>query len=302
MSDVTIHERDVTTSEGDLMSRGIKDHAAGHGDLRGHRLEVSFVAMDGDAWVGVASGWVPVQGGIHGDWFYLAELFVEAQYRGRGIGAELLRRMEQRVSALEIRNVWIWTAGYEAPDFYRRQGYSVYAEMQDSYTSGHARVGLSKRLAPAGVDQTVAGETAVCIEERLATEAESEQMNRGFEIHSEEHGNPILPSERISFVALSGQEFVGISTGLAQRRIDGYSAWFGVTEFMVTTDRRGVGTGKRLLEALENKLRACQVGNIWFWAADFESGFFLRHDFEVFYRMEGYHPGGHTRVGLQKTL
>ena len=71
------------------------------------------------------------------------------------------------------------------------------------------------------------------MEERPATEAELAKMNRGFEIHSVEHGNPSLPSERIGFVALADEEFVGTATGLVSRKIDGYSAWFGITDLVV---------------------------------------------------------------------
>ena len=122
MSEVTIHERDVDAEEIGLMSRGIDEYAAEHGDKRGQRKHVSFVAMDGDEWVGLASGWVPIQDGQCGDWFYLAELFVEAKHRGRGVGADLLRRAEETISSYGVSNAWTWTAGYEAPSFYKKQG------------------------------------------------------------------------------------------------------------------------------------------------------------------------------------
>ena len=58
----------------------------------------------------------------------------------------MLARLEQRVTALGLRHIWTWTAGYEAPGFYKRQGYEVFAELEDWYLSGHSRVGLRKEL------------------------------------------------------------------------------------------------------------------------------------------------------------
>jgi ribosomal protein S18 acetylase RimI-like enzyme len=71
---------------------------------------------------------------------------VEKPYRGRGLGSDLLRRLERKVVAKDIGNIWTWTAGYEAPGFYLKQGYEVFLEMPDYYSSGHARVGVRKAL------------------------------------------------------------------------------------------------------------------------------------------------------------
>ena len=150
--------------------------------------------------------------------------------------------------------------------------------------------------------------SGIAIHERDVTAAECELMSRGIDDYaaehgdSEEHGNPSFPSERIGFVALAGEEFVGTSTGLVSRNVDGYSAWFRITELVVVKQYRGMGVGMELLEELESKLVSINVRNVWLWAADYEASFFLRHGYEPFYRMEKYHPSGHARIGLQKSL
>ena len=299
---VTFHERNVTLAEGKLMGHGIDENAADYGDFGRQRKAVSFVALDGDDWIGLSSGWAPVKNGQCGDWFYLAELFVEEGYRGHGLGAELLRCTEESAAALGVGNTWTWTAGYEAPEFYKKQGYSVYAEMDSSYSSGHARVGIFKPNTPSNAVYLKRSGTGLRIEERAPTEAELERMNRGFEIHSEKHGNPSYESERISFVAVDGGAFVGTSTGLVAQTTDGYSAWFGITELVVLSPHRGSGVGSRLLQMLEAKLIDLEILKVWLWAAEYEAAFFLRHGYKQFFRMEEYHPSGHARLGLQKTL
>ena len=50
------------------------------------------------------------------------------------------------MKSLGIKHIWTWTAGYEGPDFYLKQGYKVFATFKNWYPSGHARVGFIKKL------------------------------------------------------------------------------------------------------------------------------------------------------------
>lgn len=79
-------------------------------------------------------------------WFYLTDLFVERAYRLEGLGAKLLMVLEDKIIAMGIRNVWTWTAGYEAPVFYQKQGYEIFTVLGNWYSDGSGRVGLRKRL------------------------------------------------------------------------------------------------------------------------------------------------------------
>ena len=77
-------------------------------------------------------------------WFYLAELFLEEAYRRQGLGAEILKKLEEKAAALGVESIYTWTAGYEAPGFYKRQGYEVFCETKSWYLSGHSRVGVKR--------------------------------------------------------------------------------------------------------------------------------------------------------------
>ena len=152
MASVGIVEREMTEAEFARMNAGFAEHGAEHGNPKDASERHGFAAMAGNTFVGCSSGLAYRKAVGYGNWFHLTDLFVEKGFRGRGIGAKLLRALEVRAASLGTGNIWTWTAGYEAPGFYRKQGYEVFCEMSDWYTSGHSRIGLRKAL---GLDTPV---------------------------------------------------------------------------------------------------------------------------------------------------
>ena len=148
MDSIIIAEREMTDEELARMKSGFEEHAIEHGNPKDTSERFGFVAVDGEKFIGCSSGLAYKKAVGYGNWFYITDLFVEKPFRGRGLGAELLRRLEERVVSLGIGNIWTWTAGYEAPSFYQKEGYEVFFEMDDWYSSGHSRVGLRKELSP----------------------------------------------------------------------------------------------------------------------------------------------------------
>lgn len=116
-------------------------------------VALDAVALDSDAFAGVASGLAYQHARGFSPYFYLSDLFVERPYRGQGLGAKLLTRLEARVAGHGLKHIWTWTAGFEAHGFYLKQGYTIFAEFEAWYPSGHSRFGFRKPLPPS------AGET-----------------------------------------------------------------------------------------------------------------------------------------------
>ena len=143
MTAISFIERAMTTAELAQMNAGFDQHATEHGNPPVPSKRYGFVVMDGETFIGCASGLT----NDNYQWFYLTDLFIKKDYRGQGLGTEILNKLEERLVEVGIKNIWIWTAGYEAPGFYKSQGYTVFAEMKNWYVSGHARVGLWKKLA-----------------------------------------------------------------------------------------------------------------------------------------------------------
>jgi GNAT superfamily N-acetyltransferase len=139
---ITIVERDLTPTETLLKDAGFAAYAAEHGNPPEVSVRPCIVAVDGTTFAGCAAG----RTNNSRRWFYLSDLYVEPAYRGRRVGSQLLAAIEEHAVSLGSERMWVWTAGYEAPGFYAKHGYAVFVEMDGWYSSGHARVGLWKKL------------------------------------------------------------------------------------------------------------------------------------------------------------
>jgi GNAT superfamily N-acetyltransferase len=89
-------------------------------------------------------------GGLRGKmqlgWLYVSVLGVASEWRGQGHGAALLARAEQEAARRGCSGVWLHTFTYEAPEFYRKQGYDQFGVL-DEFPRGHQRLFFVKRLA-----------------------------------------------------------------------------------------------------------------------------------------------------------
>jgi GNAT superfamily N-acetyltransferase len=146
MKSICIVEREMTAAELDLMNTGFNAHSIENGNPIETSERHGFVAIDGSHFIGCSSGLATKSGYSYNGWFYLTDLYVEKLYRRNGYGKALLGKLEDKIRGLGIRNIWTWTAGYEAPAFYKKQGYDIFAEFKAWYATGHSRFGLWKCL------------------------------------------------------------------------------------------------------------------------------------------------------------
>ena len=79
------------------------------------------------------------------DWMYVRLLWVADRRRGRGWGRKLIAKAEAEALRLGVRNVWLDSFTFQAPDFYKKLGYREFGRLKD-YPAGHDRVFLAKAL------------------------------------------------------------------------------------------------------------------------------------------------------------
>jgi len=82
-------------------------------------------------------------GYVWGGWFHITHLWVSEECRGSGLGRQLLETAEREAAASGARGAFLSTFDFQAPDFYRRYGYEVYAKFPD-YPPGHVDYHLRK--------------------------------------------------------------------------------------------------------------------------------------------------------------
>lgn len=146
MKAIEIVERDMTSLELERMNAGFDENAVDNGVIPQSDQRFGYVAIDGEKFVGCVSGLAYKNGDEFNGWCYLTDLFVEKEYRLQGIGAKLLHNLERKLLQRGIHKIWTWTAGYEALKFYVKQGYGVFAEMENWYSNGDGQLGLRKNL------------------------------------------------------------------------------------------------------------------------------------------------------------
>lgn len=146
MTEIQYIEREMTPNEYKRVTSAFNEHTVDHGNPVEVSERIGFVALDGEKFIGTSTGLAYKDKSKYYQWFYLSDLLVEKEYRGKNIGKELLLKLEKKIKSLGIKYIWTWTAGYEAPEFYRKQGYQNFFEMKDWFPSGHSRVGMYKEI------------------------------------------------------------------------------------------------------------------------------------------------------------
>ena len=85
---------------------------------------------------------------IWGGVLFIRILWVTEALRGEGFGQRLMEMAERRAVERGCRHVFVDTFSFQAPGFYEKLGYQVYAQAED-WPVGHTHHFLRKDLPPA---------------------------------------------------------------------------------------------------------------------------------------------------------
>lgn len=85
-------------------------------------------------------------GKVFWNWLYADLVWVEEEFRGRGIGTQVMRTAEERAVKMKLTGIYLWTESWQAPIFYRKLGYTQFIEFQN-FPPGHSRLGFLKYLS-----------------------------------------------------------------------------------------------------------------------------------------------------------
>lgn len=76
----------------------------------------------------------------------LLQLWVRVEHRNAGVGSRLVQEFESAARARGCRVFYLTTLSFQAPDFYRRHGYVVLAQI-DGYPEGIVKYLMHKKDA-----------------------------------------------------------------------------------------------------------------------------------------------------------
>ncbi|MEM9509669.1 MAG: GNAT family N-acetyltransferase, partial [Cyanobacteria bacterium P01_E01_bin.35] len=80
-----------------------------------------------------------------GRWLYIDTIWVNANYRKKGIGQYLVTSAEQKAKNKGIKRARLCTFDFQALPFYRKLDYKVYGKLED-FPEGHTLYYLKKKL------------------------------------------------------------------------------------------------------------------------------------------------------------
>jgi len=129
----------VSEEDRTILDEGLKDHTNSLFDSISAGGLTFLAKLETEVVGGVTGYW-----GSFG-WLYIDQLWVSSEARGRGLGTRLLTLIEDEAITLGCMNAHLNTMSFQAPDFYRRNGYVVFGELED-FPKGHSRLFLRKRL------------------------------------------------------------------------------------------------------------------------------------------------------------
>jgi GNAT superfamily N-acetyltransferase len=90
-----------------------------------------------------------IVGGLYGNtlwgWLEISLLWVAESQRGARLGSRIMAAAEQEAIARGCRYAKVETFSFQALEFYRKQGYEVFAELND-FPVGESLYFLKKRL------------------------------------------------------------------------------------------------------------------------------------------------------------
>lgn len=86
-----------------------------------------------------------LQAHVWGGWAHISFLWVHESLRGQGFGTRLLHRAEEEARTFGCRAIKLDTFSFQAPLFYQRHGYEVFAVLPD-FPTGHTFYYLKKTL------------------------------------------------------------------------------------------------------------------------------------------------------------
>ena len=78
---------------------------------------------------------------------HIKALVVDKEHQKKGLGASLLAELEEKAVEAGVTSITLSTKSYQARDFYIKQGYEIYASLEDVPQKSVTKYHFIKRLS-----------------------------------------------------------------------------------------------------------------------------------------------------------
>lgn len=126
------------SEEYNLILAALRDYNASH--LKRDVRELTVTIFDDSK--ALAGG---LNGATYWGWLFVEHLWVREDCRKSGLGKRLITLAETEAKDRGCRHVYLDTFSFQAPDFYRKRGYTEYAKFDD-FPGNHSRYFFKKDL------------------------------------------------------------------------------------------------------------------------------------------------------------
>ncbi|MBN1666818.1 MAG: GNAT family N-acetyltransferase [Anaerolineales bacterium] len=122
-----------------LIGRGLNEYNRQQGgDDNAQRICFAVQAPDQEIVGGVIAA-------LYWDWLYIDLMWLKEEHRKCGYGSRLLAMAEEEARRRGARHAFLDTFSFQAPDFYKKQGYQVFGELPN-FPPGQQRYFMTKEL------------------------------------------------------------------------------------------------------------------------------------------------------------
>lgn len=132
MPAITYDCRPATAEETTLTIARLREHTEANTGVKVTHEPFAVTAYRGTELIG------SIIGKIYSGWLHLDLVWVADAERKRGVGRQLLNASIAEATRRGLTGIEVWTQSWQAPEFYRRCGFSEYATLDD-FLPGHTR-------------------------------------------------------------------------------------------------------------------------------------------------------------------
>jgi len=226
---------------------------------------------------------------------YVDTLWVDEKYRGKDIGSNLIKAVEDVGREKGCYLCFVGTLDVQARPFYEKQGYKLFGTMKDT-PKGHEDYGLYKQL---DVETSSKKCKKIDYEIKDGNEEQSEYVDDKLE----EYNLTKIPNSKHDYIKIN-RKFVDKDGKLVAGIMAGVSSWdIGwVWTIWVEEPYRNNGLGSALLSHFEKQAKAkgatvVEIVSVFDWQIDF----FLKNGYEIGQKLDNF-PKGHTFYVIKKDL